>query len=86
MILLLIVYLVYLIYASTEAMNDDKSQNVGTYGFIYSLVDNTMVEVYKFNGEKWIRQSIGDYEGSLQPDDFTQVLRKIDTISGEVIG
>lgn len=74
------------VYASTEAMNDDKSQNVGTYGFIYSLVDNTMVEVYKYNGEKWVRQSIGDYEGSLQPDDFTQVLRKIDTISGEVIG
>ena len=74
------------VYASVDAMNDDRSQNVGTYGFIYSLVDNTMIEVYKFNGEKWVRQTIGDYEGSLQPEDFTQVLRKIDTISGEVIG
>lgn len=73
------------VYASTDAMNLDKSQTVGTYGFIFSLVDNTMVEVYRFNGIKWVRQSIGDYEGSLEPADFSKVLKQIDKINGEEI-
>ena len=66
-------------------MNLDKSQTVGTYGFIFSLVDNTMIEVYRFNGIKWVRQSIGDYEGSLEPADFSKVLKQIDKINGEEI-
>ena len=66
-------------------MNLDKSQTVGTYAFIYSLVDNSMTEVYRYNGIKWVRQPIGDYEGSLDPTDFNNVLKKIDKINGEEI-
>lgn len=73
------------VYASTDAMNLDKSQTVGTYAFIYSLVDNSMTEVYRYNGIKWVRQPIGDYEGSLKPTDFNSVLKKIDKINGEEI-
>lgn len=73
------------VYASTDAMNADKSQSVGTYAFIFSLADNAMIEVYRYTGESWVKQSIGDYAGSLEPDDFTAILKKIDDISGEVV-
>lgn len=73
------------VYASTEAMRGDLSQSVGTYAFIFSLIKNAMIEVYRFNGESWVKQSIGDYAGSLLPDDFSNVLKQIDNISGEVI-
>ena len=73
------------VYASTEAMNGDLSQSVGTYAFIFSLVENSMIEVYRFNGEHWIKKSIGDYSGSLLPEDYSNVLKQIDDISGEVI-
>ena len=73
------------VYASVEAMNGDLSQSVGTYAFIFSLVENSMIEVYRFNGESWVKKSIGDYSGSLQPEDFSNVLKQIDEISGEVI-
>ena len=73
------------VYASTEAMNGDLSQSVGTYAFIFSLVENSMIEVYRFNGEHWIKKSIGDYSGSLLPEDYSNVLKQIDDISGDVI-
>ena len=73
------------VYASTDALNLDKSQTVGTYGFIFSLVDNAILEVYRYNGLKWIKQSIGDYSGSIEPADFSNVLRQIDKINGEEI-
>lgn len=73
------------VYASIDAMNSDLSQSVGTYAFVFDLTTNCMIEVYRFNGEKWIEKSIGDYSKSLTPDEYENTLDLIDEISGEEI-
>ena len=74
------------IYASTDAMNADLSQNVGTYAFIYSIINKTMISLYRFDGEKWVQRSITDYTGTISPSQYTQSLNKVDELNGEIIG
>lgn len=73
------------IYASLDAMHNDKSQSVGTYAFIYNLVMNRMESVYRYNGEMWVERYISNYNGTLTPTEYQLTNQTIDAISGEEI-
>lgn len=73
------------IYASTDAMNADLSQAVGTFGFLYSLTAMNMVGLYRFDGEKWVEKVMGDYTGTVTPTEYSSLLTLADDINGEVI-
>lgn len=73
------------VYASTDAMNADLSQAVGTFGFIYSISAKNMIAVYRFNGEEWIEKSLTDYTGTVTPAEYEELEDLADDINGEEV-
>ena len=73
------------IYPSTDAMDADLSQAVGTFGFLFSISAMTMTAVYRFDGEKWVEKVIGDYTGTVTPAEYSNLITLADDLNGEVI-